>query len=61
MRTMVEASGTERLSTSAVIAASAAFLLGPDATFVTGTDLFVEGGVVPALRSGAITLSGASR
>ncbi|MCX5399689.1 SDR family oxidoreductase [Streptomyces sp. NBC_00102] len=54
MRAMVEASGTGRLGTADDIAAAAAFLLGPDATFVTGTDLLVDGGVVAALRSGRL-------
>ncbi|WP_151772293.1 SDR family oxidoreductase [Streptomyces abyssomicinicus] len=54
MRAMVEASGTGRLGTPDDIAAAAAFLLGPEATFVTGTDLLVDGGVVAALRSGRL-------
>lgn len=53
MRDMIEASGTGRVGTPDDIAAAAAFLLGPDATFVTGTDLLVDGGVVAALRRGA--------
>ncbi|CAN5291057.1 SDR family oxidoreductase [soil metagenome] len=59
MRTMVDASGTGRLGTPADIAAAAAFLLGPEASFVTGTDLLVDGGVIAAVRSGAVTLPGA--
>jgi NAD(P)-dependent dehydrogenase (short-subunit alcohol dehydrogenase family) len=56
MRVMVEASATKRLGTPNDIAAAAAFLLGPEATFITGTDLLVDGGVIAALRSGAIQL-----
>lgn len=56
MRAMIESSGTRRLGTSADIAAAAAFLLGPDSSFITGTDLLVDGGVVAAARSGALTL-----
>lgn len=52
MRAMVAASGTARLGTPADIAAAASFLLGPDSSFVTGTDLLVDGGVVGALTSG---------
>ncbi|MFJ9621494.1 SDR family oxidoreductase [Streptomyces sp. NPDC101181] len=55
MRAMVEASGTGRLGTPEDIAAAAAFLLGPDASFVTGTDLLADGGVVAAVRSGRLT------
>lgn len=56
MRAMVEGSATRRLGTPSDIAAAAAFLLGPESAFVTGTDLLVDGGVVAALRSGAIHL-----
>ena len=59
MRAMVEASATRRLGTPADIAAAVAFLLGPESSFVTGTDLLVDGGVVAALRSGALTLPSA--
>lgn len=58
MRAMVDASGTKRLGTPADIAGAAAFLLGPESSFVTGTDLLVDGGVIAALRSGALTLPG---
>ncbi|KFG77066.1 hypothetical protein FM21_13735 [Streptomyces mutabilis] len=43
------------------IAAAAAFALGRDATFITGTDLLVDGGVVAALRSGRLTSRGAPK
>lgn len=56
MRAMVDASGTGRLGTPNDIAAVAAFLVGPDATFLTGTDILVDGGVVAALRSGKLQL-----
>lgn len=54
MRAMIAASGTGRIGTPEDIAAAAAFLLGPDATFISGTDLLVDGGVIAALRSGAL-------
>ncbi|ASU80027.1 short-chain dehydrogenase [Actinopolyspora erythraea] len=54
VRTMVEASAAGRLGTSEDIAAAAAFLLGPEATFVSGTDLLVDGGVVAAVRAGRL-------
>ena len=56
MRAMIAASGTGRIGTSGDIAAAVDFLLGPDATFITGTDLRVDGGVVAAVRSGALKL-----
>ena len=58
MRGAVEASGTGRLGTAEDIAAAAGFLLGPDASFITGTDLLVDGGVIAAVRSGVSTLGG---
>lgn len=56
MRAMIDASGTGRPGTPDDIAAATAFLLGPDSTFITGTDLLVDGGVVAALRSGRLNL-----
>ena len=51
MRQMVGASATGRLGTPDDIAAAAAFLLDPrQASFVTGTDLLVDGGAVAAVR-----------
>jgi NAD(P)-dependent dehydrogenase (short-subunit alcohol dehydrogenase family) len=58
MRGLVEASGTGRLGTAEDIAAAAAFLLGGDSSFITGTDLLVDGGVIAALRSGAQVVAG---
>ena len=54
MRMMVDASGTQRLGTPEDIAETAEFLLGPAASFITGTDVLVDGGVVAAVRSGQL-------
>ena len=54
MRAMIEGSASGRVGTPADIAAAVAFLLGPEATFITGTDLLIDGGVVAATRLGAI-------
>lgn len=51
MRAMITMSGTGRIGTPDDIAAATAFLLGPDATFITGTDLLVDGGVIAAVRA----------
>jgi len=53
MRAMIAASATRRLGTPHDIAAAAAFLLGPEASFITGTDLLVDGGVVAAIKAGS--------
>jgi NAD(P)-dependent dehydrogenase (short-subunit alcohol dehydrogenase family) len=51
MRTMVATSGTQRLGTADDIAAVVEFLVSPAASFITGTDILVDGGVVAAMRS----------
>lgn len=56
MRRMIAGSGTKRIGTPYDIADAVEFLLGPSSTFITGTDLLVDGGVVAAYRSGAIEL-----
>lgn len=54
MRTMIEMSGTKRLGTPDDIAAAVEFLVSPAASFITGTDLLVDGGAVAALRTAGI-------
>ena len=56
MRAMIDASPARRIGTPDDIAAAAAFLLGPEGAFITGTDLLVDGGVTAAMRS--ISLAG---
>lgn len=51
MRAMVRMSVSRRLGTPDDIAAATAFLLDPQAGFVTGTDLLVDGGVVAAVTA----------
>ncbi|WBB61273.1 SDR family oxidoreductase [Streptomyces sp. WMMC500] len=58
MQAMVDASGTGRLGSPDDIAAATAYLLGPEASFVTGSDLLVDGGAVAALLSGRVEMSG---
>ena len=56
-RSMVEASVAKREGTPDEVASAAAYLLGPDADFITGSDLLIDGGVIAALRSGRLKLS----
>jgi NAD(P)-dependent dehydrogenase (short-subunit alcohol dehydrogenase family) len=49
MRTFIEMSGTGRIGTPDDIAAAVEFLVSPAASFITGTDLLVDGGVIAAL------------
>ena len=58
MRGMVENSGTGRLGTPSDIADSVAFLLGPNASFITGIDLLTDGGEIAAVFSGRVPLPG---
>ncbi|GAB2832215.1 SDR family oxidoreductase [Actinocorallia aurea] len=51
MRQMIDGSNAGRVGTPEDIAAAAAFLLGPDSTFVSGTDLLVDGGVTATLTT----------
>ncbi|MBK9124862.1 MAG: SDR family oxidoreductase [Chloroflexi bacterium] len=55
-RAMIEASPAKRVGTTDEVAAAAAYLLGPEAGFVTGSDLLIDGGVIAALRAGRIAL-----
>lgn len=54
MRAMIDASGTARTGTAFDIANAVAFLVSPESSFITGTDILVDGGVVAAIRSGAL-------
>jgi NAD(P)-dependent dehydrogenase (short-subunit alcohol dehydrogenase family) len=52
MRAMTERSGAGRLGTPDEMGAVVEFLVSPAASFITGTDLLVDGGVVAAMRYG---------
>jgi NAD(P)-dependent dehydrogenase (short-subunit alcohol dehydrogenase family) len=58
---MIAQSAAGRVGTTDEVAAAAAFLLGPDATFITGSDLLVDGGVIAALRAGRVQPPGNAR
>jgi len=60
MRSMVAMSGTGRLGTPDDIAAAVEFLVSPAASFVTGTDLLVDGGVIAALATAGTDASPSS-
>ncbi|MGW6770210.1 SDR family oxidoreductase [Streptomyces sp. NPDC055037] len=56
MRAMTDGSNAQRLGTPADITDAVEFLLGPSASFISGTDLLVDGGVVAGLAAGHITI-----
>ena len=53
---MIDATAAMRTGTSEEIADAAAFLLGEHSTFITGTDLLIDGGVMAAIRTGQYKL-----
>ena len=53
-RAMVETSPARRMAPPEEIAVAASFLLGPDAAFVTGSDLLIDGGVIAAMKTGTL-------
>ena len=57
-RTMVAASPTRRMASPDEVAVAASFLLGPDAGFITGSDLLIDGGVIAAMRAGKLPTPG---
>ena len=50
-RRMIQTSPAKRIGTPDDVADAAAFLLGPQATFITGADLLNDGGVIAAMRA----------
>jgi len=53
---MIKASAAKRVGTAEEVAGAAAYLLRPDSTFVTGSDLLIDGGVIAALHTGHLKL-----
>jgi NAD(P)-dependent dehydrogenase (short-subunit alcohol dehydrogenase family) len=52
-RGMIAASPSKRMASPDEVAA-AAYLLGPDAGFITGSDLLMDGGVIAAMHAGLL-------
>jgi NAD(P)-dependent dehydrogenase (short-subunit alcohol dehydrogenase family) len=52
IKSMIDRSAAGRIGTPDDIAAAVEFLLSPAASFITGTDLVVDGGVTGAVRAG---------
>lgn len=57
-RAMVDASPVKRMAPPEEISVTASFLLGPDAGFITGSDLLIDGGVIAAMRAGKLQTPG---
>jgi NAD(P)-dependent dehydrogenase (short-subunit alcohol dehydrogenase family) len=53
-RAMIAASPAKRMASADEVASVAAFLLGPEASFITGSDILMDGGVIPAMRAGRL-------
>ncbi len=53
---MIDSSPAKRVGTSEEIARAAEFLLSDDASFITGIDLLIDGGVIASINSGRYDL-----
>jgi NAD(P)-dependent dehydrogenase (short-subunit alcohol dehydrogenase family) len=51
---MIEVSAARRGGTPDEIGAAAAYLMGPEGGFITGSDLLIDGGVIAAICSGRL-------
>lgn len=54
---MIKNSAAGRVGTTDEVATAAAFLLGTDGAFITGTDLLMDGGVMAGIHGGRIQVS----
>jgi NAD(P)-dependent dehydrogenase (short-subunit alcohol dehydrogenase family) len=57
IRAMINQTPAGRVGTPEDVAAAAEFLFGPAASFITGTDLIVDGGITAALATGDLDLT----
>ena len=57
-RAMIAASPARRMAPPEEIAVAASYLFGPDAGFITGSDLLIDGGVVAAMFAGQLPTPG---
>ena len=53
-RAMIAASPAKRMASPEEVAILASYLLGPDASFVTGSDILIDGGVIAAMFAGKL-------
>jgi NAD(P)-dependent dehydrogenase (short-subunit alcohol dehydrogenase family) len=53
-RGIIAASPSKRMASPDEVAAAAAYLLGPDAGFITGSDLLMDGGLIAAMHAGLL-------
>ncbi|KAF2415097.1 short-chain dehydrogenase [Microbacterium sp. B35-04] len=51
---MIDTSAARRMGTPVEIGNIAAYLLGPEGAFITGSDLLIDGGVIAAMRAGRL-------
>jgi len=56
MRAMFDASAAKRVGTPEDIANATEFVLDPRSSFITGTGLLVDGGLIAVLKSGKLAL-----
>ncbi len=56
-RKMIATAAAGRVGTPDEVGGAAAFLLGPDGAFITGSDLLIDGGVIASIATGRYELS----